>query len=330
MVGKLGCGCCGPRTDDPIWYGPCDCGQETEAVRGDYEYGWDEPVPNWKPFQRPAGGGVPYTDWIHSSRFHAAPRSTFTTTFQPPYFTGFNNTNLFPNNLPHGIGIEGASSPSHWATQFCWNEFNYEISTDVRVNSGIQPVLIRGQAGVPLGAEYTRVYAVGQQFTGIYLRDPNLPFAPDFQIVATCRTFNFGQNPSNTWSHRLELRNQLNDNYLLPNGFTQPPLRVLNFDQTYNIKLRMSSPAVSHPNSTTITFLWTIDGSPFATYELGTNLSVYVNWSNCTPNTSPAVWRLLTCTLWSYRAAIAKYAWYNANPALQFYWDNFLFNAIRK
>jgi hypothetical protein len=235
-----------------------------------------------------------------------------------------------PNSLPHGIDIEGTASPSHWATQFCWNEFDYEISTDLKVDSSIKPVFVQGAAGLNYGSEYVRRYAQCQHSTGFYAVNPTIPFAPDFQIVATCRAYNYFNMPSITWDHRLELRNLLNDNFFALNGFLQPPLRVLNFDQTYNIKLRMSSPAVSHPSSTTITFLWTIDGSPFATYELGTNLSVYVNWSNCTPNISPPVWRLLTCTLWSYRANIFKYAWYNANPALQFYWDNFLFNAIRK
>jgi hypothetical protein len=326
MVGLLGCGCCGPRTDDPIWYGPCDCGQETEAVRGDYEYGWDEPVPTYKPFQRPAGrpsgGSQPYTDWIHSSRFHAAPKSTWTTTFQPPYFTGFNNANLTRNNnLPYGIDLTGLAQGSLWLTQYCWNEFDYEISHDVRVNSNIKPVFIAG-TGLSASQEWVHRYGLAYFISNVFN-------VPEVVLSLTCRGFNYDQFPNVVSDHRLELRNDPSA-FRQVTGYQNPPLQVLNFDQTYKLTLKMSCSPIVYPNHGTITAEWFLDSSRFLSQQFSSTVGPAFVWNNCTPNQQTAVWRALLCTSWSYKSFIEKYAWYNANPALQFYWDNFLFNAIRK
>lgn len=322
--------CCGSQSsiiEEPIYYGPCDCGLETEAIRNNYQFNFDEPVPTYKPFRRPAGrpsagGNQPYTDWIHSSRFHVAPKSTWTTTYSAPYFTGFTNINHTPNNnLPYGVDLSGLADPSLWITQYCWNEFDYEISHDVRVNSDIKPVFITG-TGLSANQNWVHRYGLAYFISNIFN-------VPEVVLSLTCRGNNYSNFINPVSDHLLELRNDPSS-FRQVTGYQNPPLQVLNFDQTYQIKLKVSCSPIVYPNHGTITAEWFLDGSRFLNTQFPSTVGPAFVWNNCTPNQPSAVWRALLCTSWSYQSFIQKFAYYNANPALHFYWDNFEFKVIPK
>lgn len=345
MVGLLGCGCCGGGGGDepPPYYGLCDCGAQTEVVRSDYLQQWNQPIPSLPIFKTPGNATVPESEFIHSGRFYIAPETTTWKngdSVHPSLYSGFNNAFPWQNNLPVGFGSLPGSifgvgdlsakrgDVSFFKVQYCWNTHNYELSLKFKFNSAIKPVYVQSQAaGGVITRKSTASFQVG---LSMYATDAALPYDSFVGFVQETEYLAFAPNvlyPA--ISSRIVVWNNLN----YPTGPGR--WKILDYDREYTLTFLLSCPAVEYPDHTTISVIVKIDDEPLATYSLPTNQSVggtpVSSWTRCTPTGAADIWRLLTCTGFTWiHGAIDKYSYYPDNPALHAWTDDWSFNSTPK
>lgn len=315
MVGMLGCGCCGPtdNPDNPIYYGPCDCGTDNEVLRGDYLETFDEPIPDLPIFVRPGGDNGytnPYTDWIYNGRFHVTCKPTWNNVINAPFWSGY-------AGQPYGIaGSDNAynSKNSRFNSQFVFNEFDYEYEWDFHVSSSCKPTFVIASA--PFIS--SRVSA--------YLNFFDTNQSPDFtrrydNAIELVHLSYHGE------AIQLQLTPATRHELLLINTFNPitNPIRQLQYDRTYKLKKRLTSNATfGQPGIPTLTVQWFLDGD----FLIGYNDWPLpgLTWVGCNPTYA----RFLSCGWIQIDGYVEPRSLYASDPSSGFWVDNFKFDAIPK
>ena len=321
MVGKLGCGCCGPTIDNPTYYGLCDCGTDSQVLRGDYLEAFDETIPDLPIFYRPGGarGNTnPYTDWIYSGRFHLTCKPTWNNVNAAPYWSGYQEPGWFDIGKPYGIAdtFEAYNSKgSKYKNQFVFNEFDYEYEWDFHVASSCKPAF---------------VYRTGSRFPykiTAYLKIFDTAQATDFSLRYTneITLVNAAYHESGSvYRNDLCLVNLFNGDGL--NGLDDPPIKTLEYDRTYKLKKRLTSTAVyGMVGSPLLTVQWFLDGDFLVGYSNWTH-SIFASWVNCNPGYA----RFLHCGEIVFSGYVDPYSLYRDDPSSSVWIDDFKFDAIPK